>query len=104
VQLAGRPFRIKRQFLQDAAEQHLTERLGQLRRALLVMHSPIDTTVDIDNAAKIFVAARHPKSFVSLADADHLLTRLADAAYAADLIAAWSERYLAEAPGLPSES
>ena len=96
VQLAGRPFRIKRQFLQDAAEQNLTERVGKLRRALLVMHSPIDATVDIDNAAKIFLAARHPKSFISLADADHLLTRHADAVYAADLIAAWSERYIAD--------
>lgn len=95
VQLAGRSFRIKRQFLQDAAEQQLTERLGKLRRSLLVMHSPTDTTVGIDNATKIFVAARHPKSFVSLADADHLLTRHADAVYAANLIAAWSERYLA---------
>ena len=60
VQLAGRPFRIKRQFLQDAAEQNLTERVGKLRRALLVMHSPMDTTVDISNATKIFLAARHP--------------------------------------------
>ena len=98
VQLAGRPFRIKRQFLLDATEQNLTERLGKLRRALLVMHSPMDTTVDIDNATKIFVAARHPKSFVSLVDADHLLTRHADAVYAADLIAAWSGRYLAVTP------
>jgi pimeloyl-ACP methyl ester carboxylesterase len=98
VQLAGRSFRIKRQFLRDAAEHNLTERVGKLRRALLVMHSPIDATVDIDNAAKIFLAARHPKSFVSLADADHLLTRHADAVYAADLIAAWSERYIADTP------
>jgi putative redox protein len=96
VQLAGRPFRIERQFLQDAAEQRLTERLRNLHRSLLLMHSPTDMTVDIDNATKIFVAARHPKSFVSLAGADHLLTRHADAVYAANLIAAWSERYLAE--------
>jgi len=98
VQLAGRPFRIKHQFLQDAAEQRLAQHIGRLRRALLVMHSPVDDTVDIDNATKIFLAARHPKSFISLADADHLLTRPADAVYAADLIAAWSGRYLAQAP------
>jgi putative redox protein len=97
VQLAGRPFRIRREFLADAAEQNLAGRIAQLRRALLVMHSPRDATVDIDNATRIFVAARHPKSFVSLVDADHLLTRHADAVYAADLIAAWSERYLVEA-------
>jgi putative redox protein len=101
VQLAGRQFRIKRQFLLDATEQNLTERIGKLRRALLVMHSPTDATVDIDNATKIFVAARHPKSFVSLADADHLLTVHADAVYAAHLIAAWCDRYLhdTQAPG-----
>ncbi len=94
VQLAGRPFRIKRQFLLDAREQALTPRIGRLRRALLVMHSPRDDTVDVSNALHIFTAARHPKSFVSLDDADHLLTRRSDAVYAANLIAAWSERYL----------
>lgn len=98
VQLAGRPFRIKRQFLLDAAEQKLTEKIARLRRALLVMHSPRDTTVDIVNAMHIFTAARHPKSFISLDDADHLLTRRSDAVYAANLIAAWSERYLASEP------
>jgi putative redox protein len=101
VQLAGRTFRIKQQFLLDAAEQRLTERIAQMRRPLLVMHSPVDATVEIDNATKIFAAARHPKSFISLADADHLLTRKSDAVYAADLIAAWVVRYLVEtsAPG-----
>jgi putative redox protein len=101
VQLAGRTFRIRRQFLLDAAEQNLGAHIAGLRRALLVMHSPSDATVDIDNATKIFVAARHPKSFVSLVDADHLLTRHADAVYAAELIAAWSERYLGEATPSP---
>ena len=62
-----------------------------LHKALLVMHSPVDDTVGIDNATKIFVAAKHPKSFVSLDDADHLLTKPADALYAADVIAAWAE-------------
>ncbi|HJV79873.1 alpha/beta hydrolase family protein [Noviherbaspirillum sp.] len=95
VQLAGRPFRIKRQFLEDAAEHKLTERIRQLRRALLVLHAPLDRTVDIVNAEHIFTAARHPKSFVSLDDADHLLSRRRDAIYAANIIAAWSERYIA---------
>lgn len=94
VQLAGRPFRIKRQFLADAAEQNLNVKIARLGRALLILHSPADATVAIGNATGIFVNAQHPKSFVSLDDADHLLTRRSDAAYAAGIIAAWSERYL----------
>lgn len=94
VQLAGRPFKIKRQFLIDAAEHNLSAKTAQLRRALLVMHSPRDDTVDISNALQIFTAARHPKSFISLDDADHLLTRREDALYVAGMIAAWSERYI----------
>lgn len=94
VQLAGRTFRIRREFLADAAEQNLKHKVSELGRALLILHSPTDTTVDIDNATRIFVNAKHPKSFVSLADADHLLTRRSDAVYAANVIAAWSERYL----------
>lgn len=94
VQLAGRPFRIKRQFLLDAREHTLTDKIGKLRRALLVMHSPLDATVSIDNAMHIFKAAKHPKSFISLNDADHLLMRKEDAVYAANVIAAWSEGYL----------
>jgi putative redox protein len=94
VQLSGRPFRIRRQFLRDAAEQNLTSKISQLRKGLLVMHSPRDTTVGIDNALHIFTSAKHPKSFVSLDDADHLLTRKSDALYVADVIAAWSRRYL----------
>ena len=100
VLLAGRPFRVRREFLDDVAEQHLLERVKDLRRALLVMHSPTDDTVGIDNATRIFLAARHPKSFVSLADADHLLTRRRDALYAALVIAAWAERYVETAPGV----
>ncbi|MGV3570728.1 MAG: alpha/beta hydrolase family protein [Ramlibacter sp.] len=95
VQLAGRPFRIRREFLADAAEQNLRVKIAQLNRALLVLHSPVDATVAIGNATAIFVNARHPKSFISLVDADHLLTRKDDAVYAANMIAAWSERYLA---------
>jgi putative redox protein len=70
------------------------EHVTKLHKALLVMHAPTDDTVSIDNATRIFVAARHPKSFVSLADADHLLSNRRDSAYAADVIAAWASRYL----------
>ena len=94
VALAGRPFRIKREFLDDVAEKKLDECLANLRKALLVFHSPTDDTVDIDNASHIFQAAKHPKSFVSLAGADHLLSQKGDAIYVANVIAAWAERYL----------
>jgi putative redox protein len=94
VLLEGRPFRIKRQFLIDAAEQDLIAKVARLRRALLVMHSPRDSTVDIANATRIFTAAKHPKSFISLDNADHLLTSREDAVYVANLIAAWVVRYL----------
>jgi putative redox protein len=98
VQLAGRPFRIKHQFLIDAAEHPLSEKIARLRRALLVMHSPRDSTVDITNAMHIFTAAKHPKSFISLDGADHLLTGRADAIYVANMIAAWSHRYILGTP------
>ena len=94
VQLAGRPFRIKRDFLLDVAAHSLVEKVGALRKALLVMHAPSDTTVSISNATSIYLAAKHPKSFISLDTADHLLSRKEDAAYAANLVAAWSQRYL----------
>ncbi|MDP2294137.1 MAG: bifunctional alpha/beta hydrolase/OsmC family protein [Pseudolabrys sp.] len=94
VALAGRPFRIRRKFLNDVAERKLTECLASLNKALLVLHSPIDDLVGIDNASRIFTAARHPKSFVSLDGADHLLSKRSDAVYAANVIAAWVERYL----------
>ena len=94
VSLAGRPFRIKREFLDDIAEHSLMAHVAKLHKALLVMHAPTDDTVGIDNATRIFVTAKHPKSFVSLAGADHLLTRKNDAAYVADVIAAWASRYL----------
>ncbi|MBN8962957.1 MAG: OsmC family protein [Rhizobiales bacterium] len=94
VQLAGRPFRIKREFLDDVAEQNLTARISKLRKALLILHSPTDNTVGIDNATHIFVAAKHPKSFVSLTGADHLLNQKRDAEYVAHVVAAWVERYL----------
>ena len=94
VSLAGRPFTIKREFLDDVAEHGLMTRIAGLHRALLVMHAPTDDTVGIDNATRIFVAAKHPKSFVSLAGADHLLSNRRDAHYVADIISAWAERYL----------
>ncbi len=94
VSLAGRPFPITRQFLDDIAEHGLMAHVTNLHKALLIMHSPTDDTVGIDNATRIFVTAKHPKSFVSLAGADHLLTGKRDAAYVADVIAAWAERYI----------
>jgi alpha/beta superfamily hydrolase len=95
VRLSGRTFRIGREFLQDVSEQNLTSEVAGLGRALLVMHSPQDNLVPVSHAARIFAHARHPKTFVSLDDADHLLTRPADAAYAASVIGAWATRYLA---------
>jgi uncharacterized OsmC-like protein/alpha-beta hydrolase superfamily lysophospholipase len=95
VKLAGRPFRIKRQFLDDIAEHNLMAHVAKLHRPLLIMQSPLDDTVGIDNATHIFLAAKHPKSFVSLDGMDHLLTQRHDAIYVADVIAAWASRYLA---------
>jgi uncharacterized OsmC-like protein/pimeloyl-ACP methyl ester carboxylesterase len=94
VSLAGRPFTIKREFLDDVAEQRLLDQVKQLHKALLVMQSPTDDTVGIDNATRIFVAARHPKSFVSLSGADHLLSQRRDSGYVAEMIAAWATRYV----------
>jgi len=96
VALAGRKFRIKKQFLDDISAHNLHDAIANLRKALIIFHSPRDTTVDIDNAAQIFLAARHPKSFVSLDDADHLMAKKADAAYVATVLAAWAGRYLGE--------
>jgi uncharacterized OsmC-like protein/alpha/beta superfamily hydrolase len=94
VTLAGRPFRIRREFLDDVSGQRLDAKIAELRKALLVLHAPTDDLVGIDNASHIFLAAKHPKSFVSLADADHLLSKPRDAAYVADVVAAWAGRYL----------
>ncbi len=97
VALAGRRFRIKQQFLDDLATTRVDRRLETLGRALLVMHSPVDTIVGIENAERIYRAAKHPKSFVSLDTADHLLVREADARYAARVLAAWASRYTEDA-------
>ena len=94
VTLAGRSFRIRRTLLDDIAEQKLATHIGNLRKALLVFHAPTDDTVGIDNASRIFTTAKHPKSFISLAGADHLLSRATDATYVAHVVAAWAERYL----------
>ena len=95
VSLAGRPFTIKKQFLDDLAAQKMDEVIRSIKRPLLVCHSPIDHTVGVENAAHIFSNALHPKSFLSLDQADHLLTDAADATYAGNMIAAWAAPYIA---------
>lgn len=94
VSLAGRSFTIRSQFLEDVRGARLKERIASLRKPLLIMHGPLDQTVGIDNAAAIFNAARHPKSFVSLDTADHLVTQPQDAEFAASVIAGWVSRYI----------
>lgn len=92
VSLAGRPFKIKKQFLDDVDKTH--DDVDQLRIPLLVLHSPVDTTVSIQQAEKIYQRAKHPKSFISLDTADHLLSKKNDAQYAASVIAAWAGKYI----------
>ncbi len=94
VCIAGRSFTIRRDFVTDLAAHSIQAKTAELNRALLVLHSPIDQVVGIDHAAALYTAARHPKSFVSLDGADHLLTRPADAKFAATIVATWAERYL----------
>jgi putative redox protein len=106
VMLGGRPVSIGRRFVEDVRAEKLAPALATLKKALLVLHAPRDEIVGIDNATRIFTAARHPKSFVTLDEADHLLTRADDADYAAEVIAAWAGRYLdlrppAPPPGVP---
>ena len=99
VEVAGRRFELGAGFVRDLSGHDQKARIARLHRALLILHAPRDEVVGIDNATEIFIAARHPKSFVSLDDADHLLTERADSDYAAGVIAAWAERYVeAEAP------
>jgi len=98
VDLAGRPFVLKRQLLADLQSQHPEKVIKGLKKALLVLHSPMDQIVGIENAAQIYRAARHPKSFVSLDRADHLLSDPDDAAYAGQMIATWACRYLEATP------
>lgn len=101
VLLAGRPFSIGKDFLDDVAGTALEQDIAALKQALLILHAPLDDTVGIDNATRIFTTAKHPKSFVTLDDADHLVTDPADAEYAAEVIAAWSARYLDLRPPAP---
>jgi putative redox protein len=92
--LVGRPFKIKKQFIEDIESVKLEKYISKLDKALLVMHAPLDQTVGIENAAQIFGWAKHPKSYISLDDADHLISRKEDAEYAANLIASWTSKYL----------
>ncbi len=101
VCLGGRPFKIAREFIEDISKAELKPAIANLKRALLVLHAPLDTVVSIDNAADIFQAAKHPKSFVTLDEADHLITKASDAEYAAGVIAAWVTRYLDLSPPAP---
>jgi uncharacterized OsmC-like protein/alpha/beta superfamily hydrolase len=94
VQLGGRPFTIKRQFIDDISAVSLQSHVAGLKKALMVMHAPLDDTVELDNAARLFQMAKHPKSFITLDSADHLLTRAEDAEYAAEMISAWVQRYI----------
>lgn len=97
VKLAGRDFTIKKQFLDDLKAQSVQERIGAMRKALIVFHAPRDAIVGVENAASIFQAAKHPKSFISLDDADHLLSRRSDAVYVADVLSAWASRFVTHA-------
>jgi putative redox protein len=99
VTLAGRKFSIRKQFLEDLAESRVEEKIGSLRVPLLVMHAPLDDTVGIENATRIFVAAKHPKSFISLDKADHFVSGVRDANFVAGMIAQWSDRYLDASQG-----
>ena len=101
VDLGGRPFTIGKGFVEDVKAQELAPIIKHMKAALLVMHAPRDAVVGIENATNIFAAARHPKSFVTLDDADHLVTRAEDAEYAAEVIAAWAGRYLKLSPPAP---
>lgn len=101
VDLGGRPVTIGRRFVAEIAAEELGPAIAGLRRALLILHAPRDGIVGIENATRIFTAARHPKSFVTLGDADHLVTDPADADYAAEVIAAWAGRYLDLRPPAP---
>lgn len=103
VKLAGRPFTIRRQFVDDVEGVALADRISKLRRALVIFHSPTDNVVGIDNAAAIFTAAKHPKSFISLDGADHLLSRRADAGFVASMLEALVERHLADAEPVPAD-
>jgi putative redox protein len=94
IELAGRQFKIRKEFLEDLSQYQMEETLRNLRRALLIFHSPVDRIVDVEHARILFQAAKHPKSFVSLDNADHLLSRPKDSEYVASVLSAWASRYL----------
>jgi putative redox protein len=96
VQLGGRPFTIKKQFVDDLAVHPMPESMGSLRKAVMILHAPLDDIVELDNASRLFAAAKHPKSFVSLDKADHLLSREEDSRYAGEIIATWAAKYVPE--------
>jgi putative redox protein len=104
VSVGGRSFKIKRHLIDDLRERDPAMTIAHLGKALLVMHSPVDAIVGIDNARRIFEAARHPKSFIALPGASHLIDNRADAEYAASVLAAWSLRYIAVAPSSAARS
>ncbi len=94
IRLGGRELRIEKQFLEDLEKNRLAQNLSKLRKPLLIFHSPIDSVVSVENARKIFEHSYHPKSFISLDNADHLLSKEADAHFVATILAAWAKRYL----------
>lgn len=94
VNIVGRKFKLKKQFLDDLKKQRLLDKVKNLNRALLILHAPYDNIVGIDNASEIFLAAKHPKSFISLDNADHLLSDPKDSYYVGFVIAAWARKYL----------
>ncbi|MCB1735350.1 MAG: alpha/beta fold hydrolase [Gammaproteobacteria bacterium] len=96
VKIVGRPFTIRKQFLDDVKDRPMEDLIGSLGRALLIFHGPLDDTVDLENAGRIFQAAKHPKSFISLDRADHLLSDTRDSFYVGSVISAWVHRYLRE--------
>ena len=98
VELAGRSFKIQRQFIDDLEKYNSVAHIGALKKALLIFHSPVDKVVSIDEAGRIFAAAKHPKSFVSLDHADHLLSDPEDSHYVAEVLSAWASRYLRTDP------
>ncbi|MFK5926482.1 MAG: bifunctional alpha/beta hydrolase/OsmC family protein [Desulfuromusa sp.] len=104
VKLAGREFTIGENFINDLETHRSEDRIRQMNTALLVLHSPVDQTVDIENARLIYQAAKHPKSFLSLDQADHLLSREKDAIYAGEMIATWVDRYLDKETAEQSQS
>ena len=94
VNIGGRPFKMKKQFLDDLEQNDSQDPIGSLGKPLLIMHSPIDSIVGIDNATEIYLSAKHPKSFISLDDADHLLLKEADSRYVGQVSSSWASKYI----------